>query len=165
MPHFSARAIANEILKRRASDVWPQQMQIHKLSYIAHGWNLAINDEPLITEQPEAWDNGPVYRSIWDHIPDYGYGKPNCMLIDPISKEPFIANLKTNEADIIDHVWNRFKIYSAVELSELTHQPGTPWFNAYFHRGRNSALHNVEVRDYYIELALAGRAQRDGQAA
>jgi uncharacterized phage-associated protein len=165
MANFSASVIANEFLRRRASEQWPQQMQLHKLAYIAHGWNLAINDEPLITEQPEAWDNGPVYRSLWDHIRDFGYGKPNCTLIDPLSKEPISAVLSASESDIIDHVWKRFKIYSAIELSEMTHQPGTPWFNAYFRRGRNSSLHNVEIRDYYIQLAKAGRAQNDGKAA
>ena len=80
-------------------------MLLQKLVYIAHGWNLAICGEPLIEEAPEAWDNGPVYRSIWDHIRDHGYGGPNCTLTKPDSREPILENLTPVEDSIIQHVW------------------------------------------------------------
>ena len=95
----------------------------------------------------------------WDHIRDFGYGKPYCQLIDPLSKEVIRSNLLASEVDIIDRVWKRFKNFSAGELSRMTHEPGTPWFNAYFHKGRNAELPNTDIKNYYIRLAMAGRAQ------
>lgn len=135
-------------------------MLLHKLVYIAHGWNLAINGVPLIAERPEAWDNGPVYRSLWDHIRNFGYRGRHNTLVDPISGEEIRESLTDEEASVIQHVWRKYGKYSATELSKMTHEANTPWFKAYFSRGRNSSLNNEEIRAHYIKLALAGREQR-----
>ena len=160
MADHSALAIANEFLARRESEAWPQQMLIQKLAYIANGWNLAINGEPLIDEAPKAWDNGPVYKSIWDHIKEYGYGGPNCELIDPRSNRPITETLSASESDVIDHVWKKYGHMSAQRLSAMTHQPETPWSKAYFGRGRNADLDNDEIKSHYVALAMAGRVGR-----
>ena len=159
MANHSAKAIANEFLLRRGDDSTPSQMQIQKLAYVAHGWNLAINGEPLIAESPEAWDNGPVFRSIWDHVKDWGYGVKSCLLTDPFTKRPYTANISDKEKAVIDHVWERYKKYSGIELSTMTHKPGTPWFKAYYDRRRNAPLLNDDILDHYTRLALAGRGK------
>ena len=135
-------------------------MLIQKLTYIAHGWNLAISAEPLVEELPQAWDNGPVYKSIWDHIKAYGYGPEDCLLIDPIKNTSYSAVLGLTEKAVVDHVWNRYGSYDADKLSGMTHEPGTPWSLAYFKRGRNAPLENSEIKKHYIELALAGRGEK-----
>lgn len=160
MPRHPAAAIANEFLRRRGSSSLPSQMFIQKLAYIAHGWNLAINKEPLIEENPEAWDNGPVYRSIWDHIKDNGYQGQNCALVDRFDGKELVAELTPREKLIIDHVWKKYNSYSANKLSQMTHEPDTPWSKAYFDRGRNAQLSNDEIQKHYIELAMAGRGKR-----
>ncbi len=160
MPNHSPQAIANEFLRRRADSAWPQQMLIQKLAYIANGWNLAINNEPLISDQPEAWDNGPVYRAIWDHIKFYGYRGACNTLVDPISKEEIREKLSPSEEAVIDHVWRKYGTKQAHELSRMTHEPGTPWFKAYFERGKNSELNNDEIKKHYVDLAMAGRGSR-----
>lgn len=161
MPH-SAKAIANEFLRRRGSDAWPQQMLIQKLVHIANGWNLAINGAPLVGEPAEAWDNGPVFRSIWDHIRDWGYGGPNCTLTNPASKAVIQEEISPQEQAVIDHVWRKYGNTSPYRLSAMTHEPDTPWYKAYFGlgRGRNSLLDNEEIKQHYIDLAMAGRAER-----
>lgn len=159
MPNHDARAIANEFLRRRGSDSWPQQLTIQKLAYIAHGWNLAINGEPLIDEAPQAWDNGPVYRSIWDHIKDYGYRGKNCTLVDPFTKEEIREPLSESEKAIIDHVWAKYGSKTSEELSDMTHQIGSPWYRAFFGRRRNALLSNSDIKQHYINLAMAGRGQ------
>jgi uncharacterized phage-associated protein len=120
MPNHDPRAIANEFLRRRASAAWPQQLSIQKLTYIAHGWNLAINDEPLVSETPEAWDNGPVFRAIWDHIKEYGYRGDFCTLVDPRSKEVISAHFSPEERAVIDHVWAKYGDFNSDELSDMT---------------------------------------------
>jgi uncharacterized phage-associated protein len=157
MPDHRATAIANEFLRLRANDSWPQQMLVQKLVYIANGWTLAITGEALVGEDAEAWDNGPVYRSIWDHIRDYGYGKPYNQLIDPNSGSPFSADLSREEMDIIHHVSRKYGPMGAVRLSEITHRPDTPWTKAFFGKGRNSRLDREAIRDHYVNLAMAGR--------
>ncbi len=161
MPDHRAVAIANEFLERRANGAWPQQMLIHKLAHIANGWMLAISGQPLIGEDAEAWDNGPVYRSLWNHVRDHGYGSHHSMLVDPERGIPYKADLAPTERSIIDRVWRKYAPMGAVKLSELTHQPGTPWTKAYLERGRNSRLDPTDIREHYVKLAMAGREQSD----
>lgn len=156
MPNHQATAIANEFLRRRDDDTWPQQMLIQKLAYIAHGWNLAINGEALINEAPQAWDNGPVFRSVWDHIKNYGYGKRRSLLVDPETRSEIVARLNKDERDVIEHVWRKYGGYDAQTLSKITHQSGTPWSKAYL-RSRNAPLMTDEIKKYFVELALKSR--------
>lgn len=150
-----ARAIANEFLKRNGGPM--NQMKLQKLVYIAHGWNLAINRSPLINDRIEAWDGGPVMRAIWNHIRDFGWNSENYLLRPP-NGVPYEAKLTPAQGAVIDHVWRRYSQYTGLELSNMTHEPGTPWSNAYFGRGRNSPLSQSDIQQHFIELALAGRA-------
>jgi uncharacterized phage-associated protein len=160
MPNHSAAAVANEFLRIRADRAWPQQMLLQKLAYIAHGWMLAITGQPLIAEASQAWDNGPVYRSLWDHIRDYGYGHSDCRLNEPGTADPIIEDMTDQERAIIEHVWKKYAPMGAAKLSELTHQPDTPWSKAYFGRARNAELSNSDITEHYRQLAQAGRASR-----
>lgn len=135
-------------------------MQIQKLVYVAYGWNLAINGQSLVNERPQAWDNGPVFRSIWDHIKNWGYSKYRCMLADPFEDNPISADLSPNEEAVIDHVWRKYGHMTGHELSQITHKPDTPWSKAYFGRGQNSQLDPHEVREHYVKLAMAGRERQ-----
>lgn len=154
MPH-DARAIANEFLKL-ANGAPINQMWLQKLVYIAHGWNLAINKEPLIEDRVEAWDGGPVIRLIWNHFRDFGRNARDGLL-GTLNGTPFRADLTKSEKAIIEHVWKRYGQYTGRELSDLTHQEGTPWSNAYFGRGRNANIRNPDIQQHFTELALAGR--------
>lgn len=151
---YDPRAIANEFIKL-AGNRPMSQMQMQKLVYIAHGWNLAINDAPLVDGRIEAWDGGPVMRSIWNHIRDFGRNADG--LFGKSAKEPYSAELTDGEKGLFQQVWNRYGGYTGVELSEMTHQEGTPWSNAYFGRGRNAPLLNSDIKQHFTELAMAGR--------
>lgn len=156
MPNHHSLAVANEFAAKSAA-VLPQ-MKLQKLVYIAHGWNLAINHAPLISDRIEAWDGGPVIRTIWNHIRDCGYDFSNKFFKNSFTQEPWKADLSERERSVIDHVWSKYSGYSGTELSNLTHQPGTPWSNAYFGRGRNAALLDSDIEKHFTELGRAGRA-------
>lgn len=154
MPNHDPRAVANQFIKLSGGPL--NQMKLQKLVYIAHGWNLAINNEPLVRGRIEAWDGGPVMRPIWDHLRDYGFNAPGG-LMSPGKGEVFDANFSESEKDIIKHTWRKYNQYSGVQLSEMTHQPGTPWTNAYFGQARNAPLSNDDIRTHFTEMAIAGR--------
>ena len=132
------------------------QMALHKLTYMANGWHLAITGEPLVSDKPEAWDNGPVFRIIWDRIRDYGTNRAGKIL--KASGDPFEVELTPREAKILEHVWKKYKKYTPFQLSDMTHKPGTPWTKTYFSKGRNAVIEDDLVREHYRQLALAGRA-------
>lgn len=154
MPH-DPRAIANEFLKLKEGQPI-NQMWLQKLVYMAHGWNLAINGAPLVSGRIEAWDGGPVLRPIWDHMRDFGRNADGGLF--GVSKDkPYEAELTADEKAVIQHVWKRYGSYSGRQLSDMTHQEGTPWSNAYFGRGRNARLLDDDIRQHFTDLALAGR--------
>ena len=159
MPNHSPLAIANEFLRRHSGTTIPAQVQLQKLVYVAHGWNLAVNGAPLVSEMPEAWDNGPVFRTLWNHMRDFGFGSRTGLLEDPLTRRPIKEALAAEEAGVIEHVWSRYRHYTGLELSRMTHEPGTPWTGTYFTRGRNAPIPNELVRRYYTDLALSGRAR------
>lgn len=148
------RAIANEFLKLNGGSM--NQMKLQKLVYMAHGWNLAINGEPLVADRFEAWDGGPVMRSIWNQIRDFGFNAAGGLL-GQANKQPFSATLTPEESGVIQHVWKKYGPYSGLELSKMTHQPGTPWTNTYFGEGRNRPLSNADIKQHFTEMAFAGR--------
>ena len=65
--------IAKEFIRLgKADGVSFTQMQLQKLVYIAHGWNLAIDGEPLTHDAPQAWEYVPVHRELWQALRRYG---------------------------------------------------------------------------------------------
>jgi uncharacterized phage-associated protein len=70
---YSPLAIANyfiELAKKKDKFITPMKLQ--KLVYFAHGWCLALSDEPLIDEKIEAWKYGPVVTSLYHEFKRYG---------------------------------------------------------------------------------------------
>ena len=153
MSEFPSAAIANAFVDLAGHHL--PQMKMHKLTYIAHGWNLAISGEPLVADTPEAWDNGPVFRLIWDRIRDFGLSRKGKILRP--DGTPYAANLSDQQKSVLNHVWKKYSKYNQFELSDMTHKPGTPWTKAYFGNGRNAPLSNELIRRHYRELAMAGR--------
>lgn len=154
MSGYDPRIIANEFIKLNGGAM--NQMKLQKLVYIAHGWNLAINGEPLVRGEIEAWDGGPVMRAIWNHLRDYGFNAKDGLL--GTAKDcPFEAALRPEQRAVIEHTWRKYRHFSGLQLSEMTHQPGTPWTNTYFGEGRNHALSDMDIKQHFTEMALAGR--------
>jgi len=132
---YEARAIANAILEEAAqrgvADITPMKLQ--KLVYFAHGWNLAIANKPLVTEPIQAWKFGPVIYSLYRAFKRYG----NQVISDPATDIGYsegtfsvrTPNL-THEDEargLLRRILDVYGQYSAIQLSNLTHEDGTPW--------------------------------------
>lgn len=164
MPH-RAVAIANEFLAQPGANEFLTQMALQKLTYFAHGWNWAVNRDRLVIEAPEAWAFGPVYRDLYDHTKTFGK-QPIGRLITTADSEaarifglrgnepsPYVAPLTERERAVIQHVWRRYRGLDAIALSQLTHRPGTPWFETYQNRGQNTPIDDQLIRQHYERLA------------
>ena len=144
---YSPIAVANHFLDlavtESAVDMTP--MMVQKIVYFAHGWHWAIADKPLINEQIEAWDYGPVIRSLYNRLREYGNQIiPSRIGIHDVDftikpwkisySEPSIDSEATDSPDsvaysktIINATWNEYKRFTAIQLSNMTHLPDTPW--------------------------------------
>ena len=125
---YSSKAIANYFLDKGDYDrVDITPMQLIKLVYIAHGWYLALKDKPLIEDNVEAWQFGPVIPELYHEFKYYG-SEP----IDGRAFEEVLASIyndPTQEpvSDFLDELWSQYKDFTAIELSNMTHLPNTPW--------------------------------------
>jgi len=141
---YDARAIANYFLERaRREGKALDQMKIQKLVYFANGWHIAIRGEPLIDEQVEAWRYGPVIQSLRDALREYGdqaIDAPISYLVPRVGVnvldaiEEVVRTIDTANAPdldfvraLLDRVWQVYGKYTGIQLSNMTHEPGSPW--------------------------------------
>lgn len=95
-------------------------MQLQKLLYYVQGWSLALLGKPAFGEHFEAWRLGPVVCEVYGSFA----GREPIPLA--IGSE---ANFDPDEAFLVRAVWEAYKKYSAIGLSEKTHAEG-PWRDA-----------------------------------
>jgi len=153
-------AVANYFIAKAQSEGRPiTPMQLIKLVYIAHGWTLGLYDRPLIGEDVQAWQYGPVIPSIYHEFKHYGR--------NPISQqkaiatdqgELFIPTVNDRHAcRVLDRVWEVYGHLSGLQLSSITHQPGTPWYEEWYNGGgerfRDNVLSQANIARYYNKLA------------
>ncbi|MCL1922730.1 MAG: DUF4065 domain-containing protein [Propionibacteriaceae bacterium] len=93
------------------------EVQAQKLVYYAQGWNLAWDGGPLFDEAIEAWEMGPVIRSLRG-----GMDSP-----EQPSEE---LGLSDQQQENIRAVVDFYGALTGVELKELTHTE-TPWAQTY----------------------------------
>lgn len=97
-------------------------LQLQKLVYIAHGYLLGWKNKALIVEPIEAWNYGPVVNPIYHQFKDYGDGK-----IPVWSDVRTELDSDDDATAVIDGVLGLYGNMDAIQLVNLTHQPGTPW--------------------------------------
>lgn len=144
----TAAQVANRLRELSGETLTP--LQLLKLVYISHGWNLAINGAPLINDRIEAWQYGPVVPILYHKIK----GFRSSPVRNPIPDGD--TPLSDAETRLIDSVFATYGRYSGGQLSAMTHQPGTPWATAWEH-GRNSEITNDMIAEHYKRLAIERR--------
>ena len=149
----SARAVANEFISLASSErrtLTP--MAIIKLVYIAHGWSLALYGRPLIEEDVEAWQYGPVVPDLYQAMKSYGSGPVTA----PLPRSVFWGGRDQIDdwaKPLIKRVFELYGGLSAVQLSALTHQPDTPWSETYDRSRRNAVISDDLITKHYKRLA------------
>lgn len=120
-------AFANEFILKAAPDGL-EHMKIQKLVYLAHGWWLAFDDVPILSESPQVWAHGPVFKSLYHILKVYGR---DCICTvqkdNPLVDAPRIDATDKQALSLVDWVWKQYNDWSAYKLSDFTHQKGSPW--------------------------------------
>lgn len=150
---YSAIEIAVAFVKKAISESkYVTQMKLQKLVYFAHGYHLAKTGDPLIKDEVQAWDFGPVIPSIYHAFKLYGSDPiidlKYAMLPDGCKN----VILDANAQDAVDFTWNALKEVGAIKLSAWTHQDDTPWKKAYRQNIRDIVIDNKEIGKYFHEF-------------
>lgn len=117
------------------------RVQVQKLLYYAQGWSLAWTGKPLFDDPIEAWEKGPVVRSVYS-------GDEDCV------PSPHAETLDSEAKMIVDSVWDFYGQYCGSELIARTHEE-EPWMTT----PRNETI-SLNV----ISRTLARQALVDGSA-
>ena len=165
---FDTFAVANAFLElgHHGSNNWPSitPMKIQKLVYFAYGWYLAITKGRRLTDSViEAWDYGPVIRTLYKHFKQFG-AEPIQGRAMRHGRVPVLPNgphgLLAHE--IITFVWDLYGRYTGIELSNMTHVSDAPWTKTrqLFPSGAVPAGKDIDdatIREYFERLLADAR--------
>ncbi|MCY4053601.1 MAG: DUF4065 domain-containing protein [Hyphomicrobiales bacterium] len=138
----------NEALEER-EDMTP--LKLIKLCYIAYGFYLGYGKGKLFREKIEAWKYGPVIPALYHDLKKY-------------KGSPIRESLRYDGPPLDDHeklfvqkVWKAYKKFSGLDLTNLTHQKGTPWREVYDKTFRFSAIiPDASIKAYYEGIIETG---------
>lgn len=156
----AASATANRFIELGMNDgrqLTP--MQILKLVFLAHGWMLGLHGRPLIKDRIEAWKYGPVIPVLYSRLKKYG-AEPVTEFID-VPNEKF----SRNEDDVIQQVYQIYGELSGPELSDITHEDGSPWARVYRAGELTTEIANDLIESFYEQKSepTANRAGSSDQ--
>jgi uncharacterized phage-associated protein len=153
-------AVANTFIKRYGASSEITHMKLQKLCYYAYGWWLALcPDEPVLMQsRPQVWKLGPVFHPIYSAFASHKNQRiAEAKKSNPFAPAPEVLESDDNESQVIDWIWGRYGGFSAVQLSDMTHEPGTPWRKKVeeceFRVPRFLELSDDEIRPFFLELA------------
>ena len=145
--------IANEILvlcKKRGISVSP--LKLMKLTYIAFGWFAALRGERLFSARIEAWRYGPVMPNLYHVTKRYGR--------DPIPERLISDQESLDDREVrefLDEIVQKYGSLSAIQLSNITHLPDSPWRKAHDPNSGGAKIPFGLIKDHYIEKLDDGR--------
>jgi uncharacterized phage-associated protein len=155
---YTPLALSNTFVARHGHEAALTHMKLQKLCFYAYGWWLAYNQEPILTEGPEVWQYGPVFSSLYNVLntqrsaPIAAPVSPN-----PAAQPPIIAQDDAVPLQWVDWIWQRYGRLPTMALSNMTHDPGTPWqIEAARHDYKVPRHHRIPdevIRQYFVAEA------------
>ncbi len=106
-------------------------LKLQKILYYIQAWYLVyFNKEMLFDEKPEAWVNGPVYRSIYNQYKNIGiYDQITPEQIDiegDLKKKKEELDLDNDQLEFLESIFRFYGTMSHDKLVFLTHSE-KPW--------------------------------------
>ena len=158
---YSIFTVANTILEKAVSeDETLTHMKLQKMAYCLHGWHLAILDTPACVEPVEAWKYGPVWGSLYHALKHNGHDPIRHFIgaageiVEQGGHQAVPTATDREFHETLEKVWRKYAPFSANKLSNMTHQPGTPWAKAR-HCG-TPFIDNDEIKKHFREEVVGG---------
>lgn len=129
---ISALNVGNNILQRGfEEDIDITPMKLQKLIYLVYKQYYKENKKSLFAEPFEVWRYGPVVRSVYDVFKEYRSNRISKYAAESNGSVLIVDETKSLAfKSALDYVWNKYKYYDGIPLSEMTHRQGTAWWKA-----------------------------------
>lgn len=145
---YIASTIAGYFVEKSNKEEQPLSVfQLIKLVYIAHGWNLALYDKPLISNRIEAWKYGPVMPSLHSLFQGMELKKEDLVKDFPIEE---VSCIKEAHLELLNKVYVKYRKMSEESLSNLMHANDTPWYEVWNDgNGKDGKIEDDATKKYY----------------
>lgn len=87
--------VANEFIERFGATGHIDPLKLQKLLYFTNGWWLGLTGEPLLTDKPQVWRYGPVFRWVYNAFSRWG----NEWIRQPAPGNPLRGNSEPERLD------------------------------------------------------------------
>ena len=117
-----------EIVANTPNEDAMTNLRLNKLLYFAQAGSISSLGYTLIEEDFEAWDLGPVVKSVYKTFKEYGR--------NGIVNQSFDRQALTKEEQL--YLLDVLRKYSAMSTSSLvnkSHEKGAPWYEVYYSNG------------------------------
>lgn len=126
------QAACNTILYKAFNEkISVTPMKLQKLLYFSHREYLKKTEHPLFSERFEPWPYGPVLPSVYEEFKSFRSDPITMFAKNADGSVSLLSEQGVPEAcQAINTVWQKYKFWSGIELSKLTHQDGSAWRKA-----------------------------------
>ena len=123
---------ANNFIKRSLETKTPlTQMKLQKLLYLLYAHYYAKHNQPLFPANFKKWPYGPVLPEVYWAFKHYGAREINKFHREPDGSVWVVDGEKDRDfSECFDDVWNRYCMYTGIQLSGFTHKKKSAWSKA-----------------------------------
>ena len=128
--------------------------KIQKLVYICFGFYGGMTKKYLFEDRIEAWRYGPVIPTLYYNIRS-GSGfeivEEGNFIGNPIEKKQLI-DCDNDVQRVVQFVCRKYGHLTALKLTELTHEQGTPWAEFYIEGVKNIEIPKDAIVKHYFSF-------------
>jgi uncharacterized phage-associated protein len=104
--------------------------KLQKLLYYAQAWYLVYFDKKMLfDERPQAWVNGPVYQTVYNHFKRKGRADQNIQIMGSLTEYSDKLNMTEEQKEFLHSLLAHYALMSHEQLIILTHKE-SPWNEA-----------------------------------
>ena len=94
-------------------------LKLQQLVYLSNCWHLGIKEEPLITQDFEAWKYGPVLQDLY-----FKYKHIGKAYILKREKPVLLNNIQLK---LLEFCWDKYSFFTERDLTVMTNYETSPW--------------------------------------
>ena len=138
-----------EIVANTPNEDAMTNLRLNKLLYFAQAGSISSLGYTLIEEDFEAWDLGPVVKSVYKTFKEYGR--------NGIVNQSFDRQALTKEEQLyLLDVLRKYSTMSTSSLVNKSHEKGTPWYEVYYSTG-DKIIPKHRITEYYGHIEIVDK--------
>ena len=118
-------------------------MKLNKMLYYAQGHNLKEYGTPLFDDEIEAWEHGPIIRSVYEK---YKANKSEPIVV---FDSDMARKMPPEASELLLSVARNYGRYTASALRRMTHVPKSPWDMVYIEGSQHISIPQSLIKEYF----------------